>query len=144
MNLTWIQFGEICERLAREVAASPELDAVVGIALGGDIAGATIASLAHKDYYPIRLARREGGALHHTRRVVVPPPRELSGQRVLLVDDLSQTGDTFKIASLELRQVGVLSVTTLVLARTGDAYRADHTGLVVEGPPRFPWQRQVN
>ncbi len=144
MNLTWTQFGEICERLARDVAASPEVDAVVGIALGGDIAGATIASLAHKDYYPIRFARREDGAHHHTRRVVVPPPKELAGKRVLLVDDLSLTGDTFKIASLELRQVGVLSVTTLVLVRTGDAWRADHTGMVVEAPPRFPWQRQVN
>lgn len=141
MNLTWQQYGELCERLAREVAGSPEVDAVVGIALGGAIAGATIASLARKDYYPMRLARRDD-SLPHSRRVVVPPPRELAGKRVLLVDDLSRSGDTFKIAQHELRQVGVGQVITLVLVRTADSFRPDHTGLIVEGPVRFPWQRQ--
>jgi hypoxanthine phosphoribosyltransferase len=144
VNLTWQQFGEMCERLARDVASSPEVDAIVGIALGGDITGATIASLAHKDYYPLRLARRDDAALHHTRRVIVPPPKELAGKRVLLVDDVSLTGDTFKIAGHELKQVGVVSIATLVLLRTGEAFRPDYTGLVAEGPLRFPWQRKAN
>ena len=52
---------------------------------------------------------------------VVEPSRaaSLSGQRVVLVDDVMTTGATLHAATQALREAGVTHVTAIVLARTG-------------------------
>src|SRR5947207_2154950 len=98
-EISWTEFGELCRRLALDVhelgkrlgLPDGRFDAIVGIARGGAIVGTTLAFMLNHEYYPIRLAKRGG-----VTRVVVPPTRDLANKHVLLVDDLSRTGETFK------------------------------------------------
>src|SRR5512144_366690 len=106
-EISWDEFGAMARSLALSVDKRHP-DVVVGIARGGAIVGCTLSFLLGIDYFPMRL-KKEGRAV----RVVVGPSPELGGRHVALVDDLSQSGETFKIAGLELAKVGVPRVTTV-------------------------------
>jgi hypoxanthine phosphoribosyltransferase len=137
--VTWQELGELCKKLALEVHARGPHDALVGIARGGSIVGATLSFMLNLEYFPIRLARQRGAT-----RVIVPPTRELRGRRVVLVDDLSRTGETFKIALHELRLVEVASVLTVALVRREPGYRPDICALTATAADKvaFPWGRE--
>jgi hypoxanthine phosphoribosyltransferase len=138
-EVTWQEFGELCKRLAVEIAAHGQFDALVGIARGGSIVGATLSFMLNLEYFPIRLGKHGG-----TTRVIVPPPPDLAGRTVVLVDDLSRTGDTFKIALHELRRVGVSSATTVALVRREPGFRPDICALTASAVDKvaFPWGRE--
>jgi hypoxanthine phosphoribosyltransferase len=123
-----------------QLAERHQFDAVVGIARGGSIVGTTLAFMLNQEYFPIRLAKRGG-----VTRVIVPPTNDLSGRRVLLVDDLSRTGETFKIAIHELRRVGAVAVTTVALVRREPGFRPDVSALTASAADKvaFPWGREV-
>jgi hypoxanthine phosphoribosyltransferase len=136
-EISWEEFGALSRQLALalvEKTASAPPDVVVGIARGGSIVGCTLSFLLGVDYYPIRL-KKQGGAT----RVVVPPSRELAGLHVALVDDLSESGDTFRIARYELGHVGATRVTTVALVRRVPGFSPDVWALEVRAKVRFPW-----
>src|SRR5690242_10354359 len=110
-EIRWDEFGALTRDLALALYARRP-DVVVGIARGGSIVGSTLSFQLGIDYYPIRL-KKQGGAT----RVVVAPSPELAGRHVALVDDLSESGDTFRIARHELARVGVTQITTAALVR---------------------------
>lgn len=132
-EIRWDEFGALTRDLALALnARRPEV--VVGVARGGSIVGCTLSFQLGIDYYPIRL-KKQGGAT----RVVVPPSPELRGRHVALVDDLSESGDTFRIARHELASVGVTQITTCALVRRVPGYSPDLWALEVTGKVRFPW-----
>lgn len=132
-EIRWDEFGALTRDLAMALHARRP-DVVVGIARGGSIVGCTLSFQLGIDYYPIRL-KKQGGAT----RVVVPPSPELARRHVALVDDLSESGDTFRIARHELAQVGVTQITTCALVRRVPGYSPDLWALEVNGKVRFPW-----
>lgn len=136
LEIGWEEYGHLARELALLVARH-EPDVVVGIARGGAIAGCTLSFLLGKDFYPIRL-QKQGGAT----RVIVGPTRDLAGLHVALVDDLSQSGETFKIASLEIARVGARAITTAALIRREPGYRPDLWAREVTSKVRFPWARE--
>jgi len=138
-EVSWQEYGELCKRLAIDIQARGPFDALVGIARGGSIVGATLSFMLNLEYFPIRLGKRGG-----VTRVIVPPPPELAGRSVVLVDDLSRTGDTFKIALHELRRVGVTSTLTVALVRREPGYRPDIAALTASAVDKvaFPWGRE--
>jgi hypoxanthine phosphoribosyltransferase len=138
-EISWPEFGELCKRLAVDIAQRGHRDALVGIARGGSIVGATLSFMLNLEYFPIRLGKRGG-----VTRVIVPPPPELAGREVVLVDDLSRTGDTFMIALHELKRVGVQSVLTVALVRREPGYKPDLCALTATAVEKvaFPWGRE--
>ncbi len=138
-EVTWQEFGELCKRLAVDIQARGPRDALVGIARGGSIVGATLSFMLNLEYFPIRLGKRGG-----VTRVIVPPPPDVAGRHVVLVDDLSRTGDTFKIALHELRRVGVSSVLTVALVRREPGFKPDLCALTASAVDKvaFPWGRE--
>ena len=147
-EIAWTEFGDLCRRLAIDVDTlgrklelpNNRFDAVVGIARGGAIVGTTLAFMLNYEYFPIRLAKR-GGVV----RVLVPPTRDLADKNVLLVDDLSRTGETFKIAMHELKRVGAQRITTAALVRREPGFRPDLAARVASAADKvvFPWGREV-
>ena len=138
-EISWQEFGDLCKRLAVDIASRGPHDALVGIARGGSIVGATLSFLLNLEYFPIRLAKRGG-----VTRVIIAPPPEIAGRRVVLVDDLSRTGETFKIALYELRRVGVSSALTVALVRREPGFRPDVSALTASAVDKvaFPWGRE--
>jgi hypoxanthine phosphoribosyltransferase len=145
-EVSWAEYGELCKRLSIEAdklgrtlnLPGGRFDAIVGIARGGAIVGATLAFMLNYEYFPIRLAKR-GGVI----RVLVPPTRDLADKNILLVDDLSRTGETFKIAIHELRRVNVRSIATCALVRREPGFKPDLAARIATAADKvaFPWGR---
>jgi hypoxanthine phosphoribosyltransferase len=138
-DIGWNEYGELCRKLALEVRARGPHDALVGIARGGSIVGATLSFMLNLEYFPIRLGKQRGAI-----RVIVPPPPDLQGRSVVLVDDLSRTGETFKIALHELSRVGARSVMTVSLVHREPGFKPDVSAITASAADKvfFPWGRE--
>lgn len=143
-EIDWNEFTRVCRKLALEIDGRGGCDATVGLGKGGAIVGAMLAAMLRCDYYALRFSRRHAGErTRQTTRVTLPPNPELTGRRLLLCDDLSVTGETFKIALLELRRVNPEKLTTLAFAAHEKGYCPDLCGIRSDDAFVFPWDREV-
>jgi len=112
----------------------------VGIAHGGVIVGATIATILGRDFFPIKFSRRVNARVVRKRsKLLVPPTAHLEARRVLLVDDASNSGETLKAAARAIKKHGPRELVTAVLVRSG-AFNPDFTATYFPGKIVFPWQ----
>ncbi len=145
--LTWDGFGEATRAIARRIVADgfvPEV--VVAIARGGLLpAGAIAYGLGAKNCGAINVEFYTGIGTVLDAPEVLPPELDmnyLDGRRVLLVDDVADSGRTLELAVRLLREKGadVRSVTIYTKPTTiiqpDYAYKA--TDLWID----FPWSAQ--
>ena len=115
-----LSFEEITRRF--DQVTLPEVDAVVGIQTGGRIPAVMCAYRLKCPLYmlPIHF-RDQANQPEHEDPVVFAdiPQLPASGQRILLVDDVSVTGKTMKIAR-EILSKRNFSISTFVLKGKGD------------------------
>ena len=82
MELSWEMFGELCRALALKVAASYDPEIVIGVARAGVIPGAVIASILRRDFFSLKITRREGGQVVRQRpSILSAAPRQARGKR---------------------------------------------------------------
>jgi hypothetical protein len=144
LPITWERFGEQCRELALKASAyAPE--AVVGIARGGWMPATVLACMLRCELYPMRLSRREGDRLvHQTPQILLPPPAQVAGRRVLLVDEIADTGVTLALGLRTLKRAGAGEVRTAVLvAHSWAAPRPDLCALETDAFIINPWDREV-
>ena len=139
--LNWEAFGRGAREFADEIGEQYQPDLVVGIARGGVIVGAVIASALEVDFFPIKVSRRMMMEVVSEEPVlVIKPYSYAAGKRVLLVDDISRTGATMHIARRALEKFEPVEVKTACYAdRKGDGYEPDFYKLSVETDLVFPW-----
>lgn len=144
LELSWELFGELCRALALRVARDYEPDVVVGIAAAGVIPGAVIAAMLGKEFYSIKITRRLSDTGVRSRpEVLSAAPAQASGRRVLLVDEICDTGETMRLAIAAVRDVRPAELRTATsLVRRG-GYRPDYFALDTRGTVIFPWDREV-
>src|SRR5512147_1922571 len=99
--VTWGQVYRLSWRLAdliRKSGFKPDL--IVAVARGGYVPARLLCDfLDIYDLVSIRVAHYEAGSRRHpTARLASPLPLEVRGLKVLLVDDVTDTGDTLKLA----------------------------------------------
>jgi len=95
---SWKEYGKIIKSLAKKVEDNFAPDCIVGNSKGGCIIGGTIAVILRKDFYPVRISRRIKDEIVFTKpKVTVIPSVDLSGKKILLVDDIAVFGETIKI-----------------------------------------------
>ncbi|MGH7696155.1 MAG: phosphoribosyltransferase, partial [Gemmatimonadaceae bacterium] len=95
----WPLFGELSRALALKVARSYEPDLVLGIAPAGVIPGATVAAILDREFYSIIVSRRyRAEHVRATPAVLGRAPQEVRDQRVLVVDETCESGDTLRLA----------------------------------------------
>ena len=145
LELSWEFFGELCRVLAVKVATSGyEPDLVIGIAKAGVIPGAVVASILRCDFYSMKISRDDG-----MERVRVQPkifsqaPKEARGKRVLIVDEICTSGETLRMATNALRQVGPEEIRTAASLLKGTEHRPDYHSLATESMVIFPWDHHV-
>lgn len=132
-NKVQLNFIEIAQRLKQMVL--PEVDMVVGIATGGVVPASLVAytlerplTLLHINYRAEdNVPQRDAPLL--LRETAVPPPPK----RILLVDDVSVSGQTFDLARNLLSDHHVV---TLVLKGTADYVLFPEIKSCVQ----WPWQ----
>jgi orotate phosphoribosyltransferase len=109
-------------RVLRELTADWQYDAAGGLTLGADPVGTAImhASAGAVDAFVVRKAEKKHGM---QRRVEGP---EVAGRRVLVVEDVSTTGESPLTAVGALREAGaeVVGVALIVDRGAGDSIRA--------------------
>lgn len=145
LELTWDVFGEICRALAVKVAQGgfrPEI--VVGIARAGVIPGAVVASILRCDFYSMKISRRSGDeVVRDEPKVLTAAPRQVSGRRVLIVDEICTTGATLRLALAAVRAFHPAEVATATSFVRLGGYKPDFYAVETDATIIFPWDRQV-
>lgn len=144
LPVTWELFHGLCKGLALAVAPyRPEI--ILAVGRGGYYPGTLIAHLLRAEVYPVRLSRRVGDVIKHKHpKWLVKPPKLLKGKRVLVVDEICDTGETLQRVAKSARKRDAADVRTAVLyAHSQRADVPDYVGLVSDALILNPWDRET-
>jgi len=143
LDLSWEMFGELCRALALRVAGDFDPDLVIGIARAGVIPGAVVASILRKDFYSMKISRKEGGQVRERPAILSAAPTQAHGKRVLLVDEIATSGETLRLALAAVRYVGPVEIRTATSFVRPNGYKPDYFSLETGQTVIFPWDRKV-
>lgn len=143
LDLSWEMFGELCRALALRVARDYEPDIVVGIARAGVIPGAVVASILRKDFYSMKISRKEGGQVLERPAVLSSAPAPARGKRVLVVDEIATSGETLRMALAAVRFVNPREIRTATSFVRPNGYKPDYFSLETDATVIFPWDRKI-
>ena len=116
----------------------------MGIAAAGVIPGAVIAAMLEREFFAMKITRRENERGRRGRpEILTAAPPELAGRRVLLVDEICDSGETLRMALAAVRDVDPAEVRTATSLIHVGGYEPDFYALAAEGTVVFPWDREV-
>jgi len=145
--LTWNAFGEASRDLARDVLRSGfEPEIVVAIARGGLLlAGGVAYALGVKSCGAVNAEFYTGVGTRLPEPIMLPPlldAESIVGKKVLLVDDVSDSGRTLAMV-VQLLEAGGAEVRTVVLyTKPGTVYEPTYTWKRTDKWINFPWSVQ--
>lgn len=145
--LTWDTFGEASRELARQVVASGFMpDVVIAIARGGLLLGGSISyALGTKACGALNVEFYTGVNTVLPEPVVLPPMLDdasLSGKRVLLVDDVSDSGRTLDMVVRLVENSGCEVRTVCLYVKPRTVRAPDYVWRVTDKWINFPWSVQ--
>jgi len=142
-EIGWAAFGEVARALALRIHQKFKADAVVGIAKGGVFVGGALAAALGAEFYPVRIEkrRRDAGTLPHVPASELP---DLTGRRVLVVDDVASSGATLARARALARKAGAREVRTAVLVVRPGGARPDYSVHETDELVLFGWDYQLD
>lgn len=142
--LTWDDFGTASRDLAAEIVRSGyETEVVVAIARGGLLlAGGIAYALGVKSCGAVNAEFYTGIGTRLPEPIMLPPlldSASIVGKRVLLVDDVSDSGRTLAMV-VQLLELGGAEVRTVVLyTKPGTAHEPTYTWRRTPLWITFPW-----
>lgn len=140
-ELGWAAFGEVARALAATIAEEFRPDTVVGIAKGGVFVGGALAATLQADFRAVRIEKRRRDTAHLPQAAEQLP--DLTGRRVLVVDDVASTGSTLAKARALCRKAGAREVRTAVLVRRPGGAKPDWHALETDELILFGWDYQL-
>lgn len=144
LEVQWEMFGELCRALALRVARDYDPEIIVGIARTGVIPGAVVASIVRCEFHSMLVSRKEGPEVVRERpEILSAAPARCQGRRVLLVDEVTTSGDTLRLALAAVRDMGPAEVRTATSFVRPGGYRPDYFALETDEIVIFPWDRKV-
>jgi hypoxanthine phosphoribosyltransferase len=130
--MDWELFYSIAEEVARKIIESGyEADFMVGLARGGWVLSRVLCDfLAIKDLVSLKVEHWGVTATPDgTAQLKYPFEIDLTGRRVLVVDDITDTGDSMKIATDYVKTKNPAEVRTAALRHiTGSKFTPDYYG----------------
>ena len=144
-ELGWAAFGEVVRTLATRIGETFHPQVVVGIAKGGVFVGGALAAALQAEFLPVRVEtrRRDTRGAHGTPDVAAQLP-DLTGRRVLVVDDVASTGSTLARARALTRKAGARQVRTAVLVKRPGGAKPDFSALETEELILFGWDYHLD
>jgi hypoxanthine phosphoribosyltransferase len=140
LEVSWELFGELCRALALRVYREYDPDVVVGIATAGVIPAAVIADILQVDFYSMKISRPTADA---RPELVSTAPPQAGGNRVLLVDEITTSGETMRLALAALRDVLPAQIRTATCFCRSGGFHPDFYTLPTDALIVFPWDRRV-
>lgn len=150
--LTWDNIHILVKSLAAEISKDGRPGVIAAIARGGLIpAVMTAHAIGSRDLRSVVITRTITDDVNAAKTVepVVSNPStlgDLTGQDVLLVDDIAGTGDTLASARTLLAQLGAAQVRAAVLRLNTGNWQCrnrepDYVGDRAKGWVIFPWEK---
>ncbi|MGK2854123.1 MAG: phosphoribosyltransferase [Microbacteriaceae bacterium] len=142
--LGWLEFGEAGRELALQVLESGYIpEVVVAIARGGLLlAGSVAYALGTKSCGSLNVEFYTGVDERLEEPILLPPlldQASLLGKRVLLVDDVSDSGRTLELAVKLLERSGVIVRTVCLYSKPRTVLEPDYVWRRTDRWIVFPW-----
>ena len=123
----------------KEIKIPFDFDIIVGIARGGIIPSSILSFIYEKELFLLWLNLYGEGMpperVHEKPKLMRPFEHDVSGKKILIVDDLSRSGETIEFAKNILKNKGASEIRSLVLVGKGDYFLEEFKGCV-----KFPWK----
>jgi hypoxanthine phosphoribosyltransferase len=140
-ELGWAAFGEVARSLAASIAARYHPDIVLGIVKGGVFVGGALASALQADFQTIRLEKRRRDTTTLTEPVEQLP--DLTGKKVLVVDDVCASGSTLAKGRAAARKAGARQIQTAVLVKRPTGAKPDWFAFETDELMLFGWDYEL-
>jgi uncharacterized protein len=142
--LGWLEFGDAARHLATDVLASGfQPDFVIAIARGGLLlAGAIAYALGVKNCGSLNVEFYTGVDERLPMPIILPPlldQTSLAGSRVLLADDVSDSGHTLALVVDLLKAAGADVRSVVLYTKPGTEQEPDFTWHRTSRWITFPW-----
>jgi hypoxanthine phosphoribosyltransferase len=143
--VSWEHIYDLAVKLAAQIDESgAHHDCIVGVSRGGLIPARLLSDLLNlKELYVmgvvyyLEAGRRAGNPV-----ITFPVQGEVRGRRVLLTDDVADSGDSLLVAREHLRQAGASRVLTATLyCKPWSRLKPDFFAETTEAWIVFPWER---
>jgi hypoxanthine phosphoribosyltransferase len=143
-ELNWEDCAKLSRQLASELAAQ-EISTVIGIARAGLIPATTVALAMHWEFFPVRVTRRVNDKVVRDHPVwLTDVPISVAGQRVAVIDEIADSGETLALVAARVRERGASQVVTACLvSHTWADPVPDLCALVSDALIIFPWDKNV-
>jgi hypothetical protein len=138
-ELGWAAFGEVARQLAARLSARFQPAVVLGIAKGGVFVGGALASALQADFHVVRIEKRRRDASLAPAELLP----DLTGKKVLVVDDVCSSGATLAKARAMARKAGARLVQTAVLVKRPGGARPDWFALETDELVLFGWDYEL-
>ena len=145
--LTWERFGVATRELASEIALDGfRPDMVLAIARGGlTVAGALAYALAVKNCFAMNVEFYTSVDERLDVPVVLPPmldKLDLAGMRVLIADDVADTGKTLELVRKEIAEHVAEARTAVLYHKPRSIITPEYVWSHTERWINFPWSSQ--
>ncbi|MEZ4769637.1 MAG: phosphoribosyltransferase family protein [Caldilineales bacterium] len=144
LPVSWNAFHGLCRALALGVQPwRPEM--IVAVGRGGYYAGTLLAHMLRVDLAPVYLTRRENDqVVREHPEWIIEPPAAVAGKRVLIVDEISGSGETVRLVRDKALALGAAEARVAVLyAHSQGLEEPDYIGLISDALILNPWDREV-
>ena len=144
LPISWNDFHGLCKALALGVqSCRPEL--ILAVGRGGYYPGTLLAHMLRVDLFPAYLTRRERDAVVREHPLwIIEPPAAVARRRVLIVDEISSSGETVRLVRDKVLELGAAEARVAVLyAHSWGVEEPDYIGLVSDALILNPWDREV-
>ncbi|WP_456330023.1 phosphoribosyltransferase [Archaeoglobus sp.] len=114
---TWDEIRELCKELALKVRESGyKPDAVVAIARGGWVPARIVCDyLDIRELYSVKTEHWDVAQRREEAKITQPLNVDVSGKKVLIVDDVADTGDTIKVVVDHVNQYNPAEIRVAVV-----------------------------
>ncbi len=133
--ITWDDFYHLCRILARQVRDSGyHVDMIVAIGRGGYFPGRILSDMLNvKNLTSFKIEHYASAQKSQAALVKYPLSAKVDQQRILLVDDVSDSGDTFHVALKHVNECGpVKDIRTATLHhKTVSSFKPDYFAEVI-------------
>ncbi|AGK62058.1 putative phosphoribosyltransferase [Archaeoglobus sulfaticallidus PM70-1] len=115
--LTWDHIYRVCFTIAKDVRKSGfKPDAIVAVGRGGWIPARIISDFLNiRELYSVKAEYWDVAESRDDAVITQPINVDMSGKKVLLVDDVADTGKTLNVVVSHLRKAGAREIKTAVL-----------------------------
>jgi hypoxanthine phosphoribosyltransferase len=142
--ISWEDFHGLCKALAA-AASRFEPEIILPVGRGGYYPGTLISHMLQVEVYPVRLSRRVNDVVtYESPQWILEPLPLVAGKRVLVVDEISSSGETIQMVKEKALSLGAAEVRAAVLfAHSWGTEGPDYIGLVSDELILNPWDREI-